>query len=326
MKRSSTIGIKLLLFTVITLLFVWALIAYSAAHRKSGGGTTGNDSSWGDRKRIEKTFVLKSSGSFVLSTDIGEVTVDGWDREEVSFNAEIRGEPRFVQDFTLTYDTTSQRIVITGKYEHHRWFFDIWNDADVHFTIKVPRQCSVDVQTSGGDVSMTSLQGNERGATSGGSVTASDIKGTTVLTTSGGPVRAKNVEGSCEAKTSGGSIKMQDVRGSTLANTSGGGIDLVDVEGKIDAHTSGGSIYVRLQSLNEGVSLRTSGGSITLEVPSSVSADLDAATSGGSVRCDLPITVKGKTDDDELSGKINGGGNTILLRSSGGNINIRNHQ
>ena len=327
MKRSSLLGIKLALFIGITLLFVWALIAYAAAHRKSDGATSRNESFWGgDRKRIEKTFVLKSGGSFELSTDVGEVTVDGWEKEEVSFIAEINGEPDFVRDFLLTYDTSSQRIVIKGEYEHHRWFFDSWNDADVRFTIKVPRKCAVNAKTSGGNVVMTSLQGDTRGATSGGSVTANDIQGTTLLTTSGGSVKAKDIVGTCEAKTSGGGIRLQNVKGNTVAKTSGGNLNLEEIEGTIDGHTSGGSIHAKLLTAGAGVSLRTSGGSITLEVPATIAADVDARTSGGSVRCDLPVTVRGKMDENELSGKINGGGNTIHLKTSGGNITIKSLQ
>ncbi len=326
MKRSTAIGIKLAVFIGIVLLFVWALIAYAAIHRKGGGHPSTKETFWGDRKRVEKIFVLKSGGSFELSTDIGEVMVEGWEKEEVSFQAEITGEPRFVQDFTLSFDTTNQRIVVRGKYEHNIWFFNDWDNADVHFNIKVPQQCSIDVKTSGGNVTVASLQGEVRGSTSGGSMTVHDVKGITVLHTSGGSVNAKNVEGSCEAKTSGGGINIENVKGSTIANTSGGNLDLEEIEGKIDAYTSGGNIYARIRGSNEGILMRTSGGSITLEVPLTISADVDASTSGGSVQCDLPISVRGKMDEDEVTGKINGGGNIVRLRTSGGNIHIRGMQ
>jgi DUF4097 and DUF4098 domain-containing protein YvlB len=326
MKHSSVIGIKLALFIGIALLFVWALIAYASMHRRGDGHAPSNESFWGDRKRVEKTFILKSGGSFELTTDIGEVTVEGWEKEEVFFRAEISGEPRFVQDFELTFDTTSQRIVVHGKNEHHGWIFDNWNDADAHFNIKVPKQCSVDVKTSGGSVTLASLEGEVRGSTSGGSVNVSDVKGMTAVHTSGGSIKGKNVEGSCEVKTSGGNIHLENIKGSTIAKTSGGNLNLSEIDGKIDAHTSGGGIFARLSGPNEGISLRTSGGSITLEVPPSIAADIDAATSGGSVECDLPVSVRGKMDDDELNGKINGGGNIIRLRTSGGSIHVRTLQ
>lgn len=326
MNRSSAIGMKLAIFIGITLLFVWALIAYSAAHRKSDKSGTANETFNGDRKRIEKTFVLKSGGSFELTTDLGEIAVEGWEKEEVLFQAEISGESRFVQDFELTFDTTNQRIVIRGRNGHHGWFFDQWNDADARFSVKVPRQCSVDVKTSGGNVGLTSLQGEVRGSTSGGSVTASGVIGAAVLHTSGGSVNAQNVEGSCEAKTSGGNIHLNTIKGNTVAMTSGGNLDLSEIEGKIDAHTSGGGIYAKVRGPNEGILMRTSGGSITLELPASIAAEVDASTSGGNVQCDLPITVRGKMDDDELSGKINGGGNMIRLKTSGGSIHIRGLQ
>jgi len=41
------------------------------------------------------------------------------------------------------------------------------------------------------------------------------------------------------------------------------------------------------------------------------------------VNSDLPISVMGKISEDSLSGKLNGGGPKLVLRSSGGGIHVR---
>ncbi|MBI3194409.1 MAG: hypothetical protein HYZ34_08100, partial [Ignavibacteriae bacterium] len=54
--------------------------------------------------------------------------------------------------------------------------------------------------------------------------------------------------------------------------------------------------------------------------PDTISGDIDADATGGNVSCDLPF--KGKLKDDNLRGTINGGGNEIVLETSGGNIDV----
>jgi hypothetical protein len=69
-------------------------------------------------------------------------------------------------------------------------------------------------------------------------------------------------------------------------------------------------------------SIRTTDGSIRLQLPEGFSADLDAASGDGRISNDHPVTVIGSTSEHKLSGKMNGGGNTLHLRSSDGAIRI----
>jgi DUF4097 and DUF4098 domain-containing protein YvlB len=71
------------------------------------------------------------------------------------------------------------------------------------------------------------------------------------------------------------------------------------------------------------VSLESSGGGVTVQVPGDAAFNLDAEASGGGVSCDLPITIQGKKKHDELKGAVNGGGPTLKLESSGGGIHVK---
>ena len=51
----------------------------------------------------------------------------------------------------------------------------------------------------------------------------------------------------------------------------------------------------------------------------SLEGELDAATSGGLVRTELPVTTT-EMGEHKLTGTINGGGNPIYARTSGGSI------
>jgi hypothetical protein len=50
--------------------------------------------------------------------------------------------------------------------------------------------------------------------------------------------------------------------------------------------------------------------------------DIDASTSGGAVVANVPVTVEGRISRSMLQGRLNSGGATLKLRSSGGPIRI----
>jgi DUF4097 and DUF4098 domain-containing protein YvlB len=74
--------------------------------------------------------------------------------------------------------------------------------------------------------------------------------------------------------------------------------------------------------INRGISATTSGGDIELILPRATSGSLEATTSGGGITSDLPVTVTGR-QDGHLNGPINGGGQPIVARTSGGGISVR---
>lgn len=53
--------------------------------------------------------------------------------------------------------------------------------------------------------------------------------------------------------------------------------------------------------------------------------DIDARNSGGRVSSDLPVVtvVQGQQKNNELRGKINGGGPLITAQTSGGSVRVQ---
>src|SRR6185437_13750085 len=157
---------------------------------------------------------------------------------------------------------------------------------------------------------------------SGGSITIQNVRGTTDARTSGGSVNAKDLNGATELHTSGGSIEVTDSQGNLQVSTSGGSIRLEHIDGQVRAMTSGGSVEADILN-NRGISLETAGGSITLMLPTNVRGSIDAHSSGGRVESTIPVSSTQPASSDELQGTLNGGGEVIFLRTSGGSIHIR---
>jgi len=144
------------------------------------------------------------------------------------------------------------------------------------------------------------------------------------ITTSGGGIDVSGGTGTLSGDTSGGSVTVKEFRGPIQVESSGGGITLENVAGKVEGSTSGGSISARFSApLSDEVKLGTSGGGVTVHLAQDSAFDLDAATSGGGVTSDLPVTVTGKIARDHLKGPVNGGGEPVVLRTSGGSIHVK---
>jgi DUF4097 and DUF4098 domain-containing protein YvlB len=182
---------------------------------------------------------------------------------------------------------------------------------------------TMSADTSGGKLKFTHLRGPMGATTSGGSIELNDCEGAVKVETSGGRIESIDGSGSLEARTSGGSIVVRNFGGDTKVETSGGRLAFENVNGKITGRTSGGSITARLRSPVPGdVNLETSAGSIEVAVPPDAGLDVEAEASSGHVTSDLPF-VGLRNDREQLKGKINGGGKSLVLRSGAGSISIK---
>lgn len=275
------------------------------------------------QQRFEKKFSVSPGGTLTLSTDVGTVKVIGGSSSEVSVVAEIRGRDRDVKNFDINASQSGNNVDVTGKmHKGGGWF---WNsvDIDVDFTVNVPREYSLKLRTSGGDIAVSQLKGSIWGKTSGGNVSVGGTVGEVDLETSGGNVEADKCTGNIRMRTSGGEIQIATVTGDLDVETSGGDVRISDVDGQVHAGTSGGSMYLKLKGANKGVHAETSGGDIEISLPKTAAANIDAGTSGGGVHFDFPVTVSGHIDESHVKGTLNGGGNMIYAHTSGGDIRFR---
>lgn len=275
---------------------------------------------WAADRQYNETFKLNSGGALMMDIRSGDVKVQTWDRDEVVFEAEVRGSSKFVNDFSFDFNQGSEKVEIIGDLPYRKWN---WNfRSKVKVNLKIPQHCQVNIKTSGGNIAIQDVRGKSELKTSGGNLELINMDGDLVAKTSGGHIKARGISGQTYLSTSGGNIHLEDLTGDITAKTSGGDIDLNGVAGEIVAKTSGGNIEMRLAGPYQGVQASTSGGNIYCFVDGELNADLNARTSGGRVSIDFPITITGKISQSKVNGKVNGGGPPLELRSSGGNIKV----
>jgi hypothetical protein len=164
-----------------------------------------------------------------------------------------------------------------------------FGDHSVELRVRVPQKLSAEVHTGDGSVKLYGLHGTLRADSGDGSV------------------RGEQLDGSLEARSGDGSVH---------------------VDGRFDhlvLHTGDGSVAVNALRGSRVVTdwkLETNDGSVRLVVPRDLAADVELSTGDGSIHSDLPLTIEGKHIGRQMSGKLNGGGPLLRVRTGDGSITI----
>lgn len=256
-------------------------------------------------KDFDRTFKVSPGGSLTVEADGASIRVSGVDTDQVTVHMSVRGSERDLADMKLDATQNGNEVTVTMRRARSgKWLnWSSWR-GEASIEVTVPKRFEVSARTGGGNIDLK------------------DTVGAAKLNTSGGDVTARNVNGSVRLRTSGGQITADRVQGDVDANTSGGDVRLMDIDGNIKGHTSGGSVRVSLKGANRGISATTSGGDVELILPRGTTGDVSASTSGGNVTTDIPVTTT-VVKEGRLEGSLNGGGQPIEARTSGGNVRLR---
>ena len=283
---------------------------------------------------VTKSFDVGPGGRLQIETDLGSIEVHGEQGDVVrievrrEFKSSDRGDAeKAFANFILDFDQKGDDVTVRGEYKQpglSRLWDRMRNKLRVKFVVTVPKEYNAFLQTKGGSVSVSMLEGDVESHTSGGSLSFDDIRGDILGNTSGGGIELGQIEGNVDVDTSGGAISAERVIGDLDASTSGGSIRIDEVSGTVKAKTSGGSVTAFLSEQPESdCRLTTSGGSVTIYLADGLSFDLDAHASGGSIKTEVPLQIQGKVDKRSIQGALNGGGPQLSLRTSGGSIYIK---
>ena len=287
-------------------------------------------------------------GKLIVDVDFGTINVTaGADnkvaveaRRKIDFGAEAREKDYFsATPVTITKDDNV--ITVRARSLNKNWWNFGHSETHGEYTIHVPKKFETDLHTEGGDVIAAEISGNVtvktsggklafkhlegslNANTSGGSIEVEDCRGPIKIETSGGDITVADGIGALNAKTSGGRINVHNFSGDTEAKTNGGNLSLQRITGRIIGETSGGSIHASIPAdVGGDVKLQTSAGNIDVSLSAAATIDIDASTSGGEIFSRLPIETT-DVDSEHLRGKLNGGGKSVKLETSAGNITIK---
>jgi hypothetical protein len=315
------------------------LVAMFASHGYTQDGKT---------PTLTKSFELNEPGTLKSKSSGGGITVLTHTEPMVEVQAFVRKNGRTlspsdpeVDDVLDNFDLEIEKngSVITAIAERKK-NFSRFKNMGIYFTIRVPREMSCNVSSSGGGLNISGVEGTHNFSSSGGSVILENTGGSTRAKSSGGKVKATNHKGDIHLTSSGGSVTLEEAFGNVIAHSSGGGVHLKNMHGEVEAGSSGGGVHVSgecasveakssggsvkvdISNLSKELHMQSSGGGVDATIQNGEELGLDLDLGSGKVNIDLQ-NFSGRADKDRVKGSMNGGGIPVYMRASGGNVNVK---
>ena len=121
-----------------------------------------------------------------------------------------------------------------------------------------------------------------------------------------------------------GDVEALDLASDVSLTSVNGDVD-VSTSGYAEARTVNGSIDARMGRIDPegGLSFQTVNGSIELDLPDDVDADLDASWVNGGLDSELPLSIQGRIGRRSARGLLGSGGPRLELSTVNGSIRIR---
>jgi DUF4097 and DUF4098 domain-containing protein YvlB len=240
-----------------------------------------------------KTYTLTGQPDLRVDTSDANIHVSTWDQKTIE--AQVTTERYKIGDDGIRIEErqTGDTVEINVHFPHsHGVTIDWGNHSNrrVDINIHMPREGRVDLHTADGHIDLANFKGEMQLHSGDGSQEVDSVDGKLRATTGDGHIRAHGRFDELDLKTGDGHVDAQATAGSALAAS---------------------------------WRLETGDGSVTLEVPENLGADVDLHTGDGHIDLDLPITTEGKIHEGEVRGKVNGGGNLLLIHTGDGSIRLR---
>lgn len=127
------------------------------------------------------------------------------------------------------------------------------------------------------------------------------------------------------ANTVNGGVDVRGARAEVVAHAVNGRVDASTSTGPVEAESVNGAVRVRMESLagTGDMKFSTVNGSVTVEGPASLDAEVEMETVNGSVRSDYPLTISGRFTPRHLRATVGKGGRRIEMSTVNGSIELR---
>jgi DUF4097 and DUF4098 domain-containing protein YvlB len=271
-----------------------------------------------------KSYTVSGRAQVRVDTNDGAVQIYTASSKQVDFRVVYNG---YEINKTLRVDSRQEgdTVQINARVSGH-WGFS-WgnNQRNIRIEVHMPKDADLQVDTGDGSVTTQSLNGKVKIHTGDGAVRAQEVSGDVDIDTGDGSITVEGAKGEIRLRTGDGHIDARNLDGKVDAMSGDGHIKL---DGRLDSlsvKTGDGSINARLQpgsKVNSSWSIRTGDGSVDIVLPADLQANIDASTNDGHISMGIPVTVEGTFSNSQIHGKMNGGGQPVVIHTGDGSIRL----
>lgn len=272
-----------------------------------------------------KSYTVSGRSQVHVDTNDGAVQTFTGDTKQVEFRVTYDG---YELDKNLHIDSRQDgdSVQINARVNSNHWGFS-WGGHSHHLRIEVhmPKDADLQIDTGDGSVNTQTINGHLKIHTGDGSVRAEQVAGDVDIDTGDGSITLTGAKGDIRLRTGDGHIEARNLDGKVDAFSGDGHITL---DGRMDAlnvKTGDGSIDAHIRSgskIDSGWSIRTGDGSVDVVLPGELQANIEASTNDGHISMGIPLMVEGTFSTSQIHGKMNGGGQPIVIHTGDGSIRL----
>jgi len=311
---------------------------------------------------IEKTETFVRNGNVTIETISGDIRVKNWQHDDVKITAIKKARKKDDLE-KISMEVVRHGSVLEIKRKDKNALFSKRASASIHFTVWVPENTSLDVQTVSGDISINGNSGKVKAVTVSGEIRIEECDQKTWASSTSGDIMVISNNGALDAQTVSGNIKVSGCKEGLRAGTVSGPVELENTAGRADVKSVSGDVemnghsgsvqvsvvsgdiqlqdilvpeQVNLEStsgeldyrgeLNKGsdFKMQSHSGDIRMTIPQTHGFNLSVSTFSGEIELGFPITIEGKMEARKLKGTFGNGDSEIEISTFSGDINLRN--
>ena len=275
---------------------------------------------------FDRTLQVSGAVSLDVTTGSGDIAIKTGNSNQVVVHGTIHQNNWFFSNENAVHQVESNPPIQQSG-NSIRIGYNLPDDVKRHvaidYEITVPATTAVEAHSGSGNVDVAGVSSGVQAQTGSGDIRLRDLGGRQHAHTGSGNIRAENVSAPFDAQTGSGDIEAGLTgSGDVDVHTGSGTIRVKGIKGGMRAQTGSGDIEAN-GSVAGPWQLHTGSGNIRLAVGSSSGFNLDLHTSSGSIHSELPITVQGSMGNHELKGTVHGGGPTVEVSTSSGDVELR---
>jgi DUF4097 and DUF4098 domain-containing protein YvlB len=253
-------------------------------------------------EEVTKTFTVTGHARVRIETDDGAVRVSTGDIKQVEIRVVYTGF-KLDKDLRVSSEQNGDSVDVVAKTSGN------WGvrHCSLRVEVQMPKDADLSVKSDDGSVEADSINGNVDITAGDGTITVQNLKGNMRFRAGDGPIEARGLDGTLDASSGDGPISVEGRFD---------GLSIKTVDGSVTARAAAGS------KVSSAWSIQTGDGSVDLEVPGDLAANLDARTHDGHISLGLQVTVTGKFNSSSIHGKLNGGGQALTIHTKDGSIHL----
>jgi len=234
---------------------------------------------------VEEVEVSSGQLLDIALEDGGTVEITGWERSTVRVEAESSGRNG---EAMIGIRKTAAGVEVRVEEDHEGGVHHRRGRGGHDVKVRVPSRFDLEIETAGGAITISGVEGRIEGETMGGKLDLSNLKGTLKMSTMGGNIRLVDSQVDGKVSTMGGQVLLENVLGDVDGSSLGGNVTYKNVQRSDGTSTGAGEVLhittmggnIELAEAPHGAELETMGGNI---VVGSAGGFVEAETMGGNV-------------------------------------------